>query len=54
MSALSIIRFNPKIKEFYNRLKENGKQSTLAQVVVMRKLIIIAHSLYKNNQEYIN
>lgn len=54
MSALSAIRFNPKIKEFYNRLKENGKQSTLAQVAVMRKLIIIAHSLYKNNQEYIN
>ena len=24
MSALSAIRFNPKIKEFYNRLKENG------------------------------
>ncbi len=53
MSALSAIRFNPKITQFYNRLKDNGKQSTLAQVAVMRKLIIIAHSLYKNNQEYI-
>ncbi len=53
MSTLSAIRFNPKIAEFYNRLKNNGKQSTLAQVAVMRKLIIIAHSLYKNNQEYI-
>ncbi len=53
MSALTAIRFNPKITEFYNRLKDNGKQSTLAQVAVMRKLIIIAHSLYKNNQKYI-
>lgn len=53
MSALSAIRFNPKIAEFYNRLKSNGKQSTVAQVAVMRKLIIIAHSLYKNNQQYI-
>lgn len=53
MSALSAIRFNPKITEFYNRLKDNGKQSTVAQVAVMRKLIIIAHSLYKNNQQYI-
>ena len=53
MSALSAIRFNPKITEFYDRLKDNGKQSTLAQVAVMRKLIIIAHSLYKNNQQYI-
>jgi len=53
MSALSAIRFNPKIAKFYNRLKSNGKQSTVAQVAVMRKLIIIAHSLYKNNQQYI-
>jgi transposase len=53
MSALSAIRFNPKIAEFYNRLKSNGKQSTVAQVAVMRKLIIIAHSLYKNNQQFI-
>ena len=53
MSALSAIRFNPKIVEFYNRLKENGKQSTVAQVAVMRKLIIISHSLYKNNQKFI-
>ncbi len=53
MSALTAIRFNPKITEFYDRLKENGKQSTVAQVAVMRKIIIIAHSLYKNNQQYI-
>ena len=54
MSALSAIRFNPRITEFYNRLKENGKQSTVAQVAVMRKLIIIANSLYKNNQKFID
>ena len=53
MSALTVIRFNPKITEFYNRLKDNGKQSTVAQVAVMRKSIIIVHSLYKNNQKYI-
>ena len=41
MSALTVIRFNPKITEFYNRLKDNGKQSTVAQVAVMRKSIII-------------
>lgn len=54
MSALSAIRFNEKISIFYNKLKENGKQSTVAQVAVMRKIIIIAHSLYKNKQNYIN
>jgi hypothetical protein len=40
------------MKVFYDRLKENGKHNTQAQIAVMRKMIIIAHSLYKNNQEY--
>jgi len=40
------------MKEFYDRLKENGKHSTVAQIAVMRKLIVIAHSLYKNNTQY--
>jgi len=53
MSALSAIRFNPTIEKFYNHLKDNEKQSTVAQVAVMRKLIIIAHSLYKNNQKFV-
>jgi hypothetical protein len=53
MSALSAIRFNPKIVEFYNRPKDNGKQSTVAQVAVMRKIVIIAHSLYKNKEKFI-
>jgi transposase len=52
MSCLVAIRFDPKIKGFYERLKDNGKQSTVAQIAVMRKLIIIAHSLFKNNQQY--
>ncbi len=30
----------------------DGKHTTLAQVAVMRKMIIIAHSLYKNNTKY--
>ncbi len=35
-----------------DRLKENGKHSTVAQIAVMRKLIVITHSLYKNNTTY--
>ena len=45
-------RCNPEMKIFYDRLKENGKHTTQAQIAVMRKMIIIAHSLYKNNQQY--
>ena len=52
MPVLSSIVHNPYIKAFYDRLKDNGKQSTLAQIAVMRKLVLIAHSLYKNNQMF--
>jgi len=41
MSTLSVIRFNKRISEFYARLKENRKQSTVA----VPKIIIIEHSL---------
>ena len=40
------------MKIFFDRLKENGKHTTQAQIAVMRKMIVIAHSLYKNNQKY--
>lgn len=52
MSVLSSIRHNEAMKAFYDRLKANGKHSTAAQIAIMRKLILIAHSLYKNNQTY--
>ena len=54
MPVLSAIQCNPCMKNFYNRLKENGKQTTLAQIAVMRKLILIAHSLYTNNIPFSN
>jgi transposase len=40
MAALSAIRSEPTLKEFYKRLKEQGKPSKVAIVAVMRKLII--------------
>jgi len=52
MSAMVAVRFNDEIKVFYNRLKDNGKHTTVAQVAVIKKLIIIAHSLYKNDCTY--
>ncbi len=52
MPVMVAIRHNNHIKEFYTRLKENGKHTTVAQVAVMRKLIIIAHSLYKSGELY--
>jgi transposase len=52
MPVLCATRHNPYMKAFYDRLKGNGKHSTAAQIAVMRKMILIAHSLYKNNQAF--
>ena len=52
MPTLNTIVYNPEMKLIYNRLVERGKPKMLAQMAVMRKVILLAHSLYKNNQEY--
>ncbi len=52
MAAMCAIRYDANFKAFYERLKANGKQTTQAQIAVMRKLIITAHSLYKNDRKY--
>lgn len=44
------IRHNPAIKAFYVRLKSQGKQSKVAIVACMRKLITILNLLVKTNQ----
>jgi len=52
MAAMVATKYNKKMKLFYNRLKENGKHTTVAQIAVMRKLVIIAHSLFKSGELY--
>jgi len=52
MAVMSATRHNKQMKAFYERLKANGKHTTVAQIAVMRKLVIIAHSLYKSNEVY--
>lgn len=52
MGVLTAIRFDKNFKIFFERLKEKGKHTTAAQVAVMRKMIIIAFSLYKNDAQY--
>jgi len=52
MATMVATRYNEKMKLFYNRLKENGKHTTVAQIAVMRKLIIVAHSLFKSGEQY--
>jgi transposase len=52
MGVLSATRHDENFKRFYERLINNGKQTTVAQIAVLRKMIITAHSLYKNKQKY--
>ena len=52
MPVLSAVRFNQELNTFYKHLKSSGKHSTVAQIAVMKKLILLAHSLYKSNEKY--
>jgi len=50
MAALSAIRFNPALKKVYGRLKEQGKQSKVALVAVMRKMIITLNAMLRDGK----
>ena len=52
MATLSATQHDKNFKAFYDRLKAKGKHTTSAQMAVMRKIILTAHSLYKNNRKY--
>jgi transposase len=50
MAALSATRHNPVIRAFYLRLLQKGKPKKLALVACMRKLLLIAHDMVRNEQ----
>ena len=50
MATLSAIRFNPVIKNFYNRLIQKGKIKKIAIVACMRKLITILNAMVKKHE----
>ena len=52
MATLVAIRHNAPIKAFYARLKSKGKESKVAIVACMRKLITILNLLIKTNQTW--
>lgn len=52
MAAMASTKHNEKMKIFYERLKAKGKHTTSAQIAVMRKLVVVAHSLYKSGEVY--
>lgn len=54
MSAMAVIQGNSSINTFYKNLVNRGKRPQVAMVAVIRKIISIANSLIKNNQNYSN
>lgn len=48
MGALVATRFNPTVKEFYERLCAAGKPKMVALVACMRKLLLILDAILKN------
>ena len=52
MPTMIAVRYNDEMKMIYERLVDHGKPKMVAQMAVMRKIILLAHSLYKNKQQY--
>ncbi len=52
MSALVAIRHNPEMVLQYTKLKTKGKPAKVAIVAIMRKIIIIANTLVKEDRKW--
>ena len=52
MGALVASRFNPVIRDFYQRLLAAGKPKKLALTACMRKLLIILNSMLKHGSSW--
>ena len=53
MPAVVAARHNPDMKRFYERLIEAGKPAKVAFTAIMRKLILLANLLIKQNRKWI-
>ncbi|HEY9190188.1 MAG TPA: IS110 family transposase [Sulfurovum sp.] len=52
MPTMVAVRYNNEMQMIYEKLVDRGKPKMVAQMAVMRKIILLAHSLYKNKQQY--
>jgi transposase len=53
-AALSAARHNPDLKVFYKRLRDKGKKPKVALTAVMRKLVVLANTLLKEDRLWVN
>lgn len=52
MPALVAMRFNPNLKAKYDQLKAAGKASKIAITAIMRKLIVLANALLRQQRKW--
>ncbi len=52
MAALSACRFNPILKVFYEKLKEQGKAPKVARCGVARRLAVLAFGVVKSGKAF--
>lgn len=52
MPALVAMRFNPELKAKYDQLKAAGKPSKVAITAIMRKLIVLANALLRDQRKW--
>lgn len=52
MATVSAIRANPPIRDFYQRLKANGKPSKVAITACMRKLLVVLNAMLRDQQPW--
>ena len=48
MAALAAARYNPVIREFYQRLRQAGKPAKVALTACMRKIVVTLNAMLKN------
>ncbi len=53
MAALSAVQHNPDLSRVHGRLRERGKLGKVPLTAVMRKLIVLANTLLKEDREWI-
>ena len=53
-AALSAARHNPDLAVFHQRLRDNGKKPKVALTAVMRKLVILANTLLKEDRLWVD
>lgn len=52
MAALSLFRYDNCLRAFYRRLVDRGKLNRVAQVAVMRKLLLALHAMLRDQRDW--